>query len=206
VNPGDHIGHMESMDGEQPDTASADNEALRASIGRPQAFAALFDRHYDPVWRYLCRRTGPTGADDLAGETFLRAFSKRASYEPSPLGPRPWLYGIATNLLREDVRREQRQMHAFARAAQPLVESPAAEEADGRIDALSLRPAVLEALSQLDPVDRDTLMLLALTELGYEGIAVAMGAPVGTVRSRLNRARRLVRVHLEPHLQEQGSN
>lgn len=179
---------------------------MRASLTRPQAFSVLFDRHYDAVWRYLCRRVGPTGADDLAGESFLRAFSRRAAYEPTGLGPRPWLYGIATNLLREQARREERQMRAYARAAQPLVDGPIYEDVDGRLDAESLGPVVAAALAGLEPSDRDTLLLLALTELGYDGIAVATGVPVGTVRSRLNRARRLVRAELERQLEPERSD
>jgi RNA polymerase sigma factor (sigma-70 family) len=186
--------------------AAIDNAALHASLTRPQAFALLFDRHYDAIWRYLCRRIGPTGADDLAGESFLRAFVKRSGYEPSPLGPRPWLYGIATNLLREQARREDRQMRAYARAAQPLVGMSDHEEVEGRLDAESLGPAVLAALARLESQDRDALLLLALTELGYDGIAIATGVPIGTVRSRLNRARRLVRVELESHLEPERSD
>jgi len=183
-----------------------DNAAVRVSLTRPQAFSLLFDRHYDAIWRYLCRRVGPTGADDLAGESFLRAFSRRGAYEPTGLGPRPWLYGIATNLLREHARREERQMRAYARVAQPLVDGPVYEDVDGRLDAESLGPAVAAALAGLEPSDRDTLLLLALTELGYDGIAVATGVPVGTVRSRLNRARRLVRAELECQLEPERSD
>jgi RNA polymerase sigma factor (sigma-70 family) len=183
-----------------------DNAAVRVSLTRPQAFSLLFDRHYDAIWRYLCRRVGPTGADDLAGESFLRAFSRRAAYQATAFGPRPWLYGIATNLLREQARREARQMRAYARVAQPLFDSPVYEDVDGRLDAESLGPAVVAALARLEPPDRDTLLLLALTELGYDGIAIATGVPVGTVRSRLNRARRLVRVELDRQLQPERSD
>ncbi len=201
------IGHMEVMDATRAETANnEDNLALRASVARPHAFAILFDRHYDAIWRYICRRIGPTGADDLTGEAFLRAFTKRSGYVPSPLGVRPWLYGIATNLLREQARSQDRQMRAYARVAQPLADTAGYEEADGRLDAASLGPAVLAALARLDTADRDALLLLALTELGYEGIAAATGVPVGTVRSRLNRARRLMRDELERHIQQQRSD
>ncbi len=200
------IGHMRVMGADEAATADQDNAAVRASLTRPQAFAVLFDRHYDAIWRYLCRRIGPTGADDLAGESFLRAFVKRGGYAPSPLGPRPWLYGIATNLLREQARREQRQMRAYARVAQPLVESSVYEDVDGRLDAELLAPAVAAGLAGLEPPDRDALLLLALTELGYEGIAIATGVPIGTVRSRLNRARRLVRGELQRRLEPERSD
>jgi RNA polymerase sigma factor (sigma-70 family) len=194
------------MAGAEAATADKDNAALRASLTRPQAFSLLFDRHYDAIWRYLCRRVGPTGADDLAGESFLRAFVKRAAYEASPLGPRPWLYGIATNLLREQARREERQMRAYARVAQPLLDGHVYDDVDGRLDAESLGPAVTAALACLGSPERDTLLLLALTELDYDGIAIATGVPIGTVRSRLNRARRLVRAELERQLEPERSD
>jgi RNA polymerase sigma factor (sigma-70 family) len=207
VNLDPPIGHMEVMDVARVETANnEDNLAVRASVARPHAFAILFDRHYDAIWRYICRRIGPTGADDLAGEAFLRAFTKRSEYVPSPLGVRPWLYGIATNLLREQARSRDRQMRAYARVAQPLVDPAIYEEVDGRLDALSLGPAVLAALSRLEVADRDALLLLALTELSYDGIAAATDVPVGTVRSRLNRARRLMRDELELHLEQQRSD
>lgn len=97
-------------------------------------------------------------------------------------------------------------MRAYARAAQPLVDGPIYEDVDGRLDAESLGPVVAAALAGLEPSDRDTLLLLALTELGYDGIAVATGVPVGTVRSRLNRARRLVRAELERQLEPERSD
>jgi RNA polymerase sigma-70 factor (ECF subfamily) len=172
---------------------------------RPGAFAALFDRHYPAIWRYLCRRAGPTAADDLAGETFLRAFSGRARYDADQADARPWLYGIATNLLREDARREARQMRAYARAAGLSAGAPGVEEAEDRADASALAPRVVAALAELSPPDRDTLLLFALTDLDYEGVAVATGVPVGTVRSRLHRVRRRMRIQLGYEFVGEGS-
>jgi RNA polymerase sigma-70 factor (ECF subfamily) len=173
----------------------------RAFIGRSledgREFATLFDRHYERIWRYLNRRAGRAVADDLAGETFVRAFAGRTGYDLEQPDARPWLYGIATNLLRERSRSESRRLRAYARAAEPEVDDDLAEEAQGRIDAAALAPAVAAALAELAPNDRDALLLLALGDLDYEGIAVATKAPVGTVRSRLHRARRQVRLELE---------
>jgi RNA polymerase sigma-70 factor (ECF subfamily) len=183
--------------------SETDREVVGWSLDRPEAFAVLFDRHFPAIWRYLCRRAGPTVADDLAGETFLRAFAGRAGYDGSREDARPWLYGIATNLLREDARREARQMRAYARAAEPGFAS--LEDVEGRLDARSLAPQVVAALGELSPPDRDTLLLFALTDLDYEGVAVATGVPVGTVRSRLHRVRRRIRLDLEFELVSEGS-
>ncbi len=185
--------------------SESDREAVGSSTGRPEAFAALFDRHYRAIWRYLCRRAGPTTADDLAGETFLRAFAGRTRYDDAQEDARPWLYGIATNLLREDARREARQIRAYARAAEPSGGGGEVEEAEGRADASVLAPRVLAALGELSPADRDTLLLFALSDLDYEGVAVATGVPVGTVRSRLHRVRRRLRLELDYELVSEGS-
>jgi RNA polymerase sigma-70 factor (ECF subfamily) len=182
-----------------------DRDAVSRSVERPAAFAALFDRHYPAIWRYLCRRAGPTAADDLAGETFLRAFAGRARYDSAQVDARPWLYGIATNLLREDARREARQMRAYSRAAVSEVGAGGLEEADGRADASILAPRVVALLAELSAGDRDTLLLFALTDLDYEGVAVATGVPVGTVRSRLHRVRRRLRLELEFEPVSEGS-
>ena len=186
--------------------SDSDQETVARSLERPGAFTVLFDRHHPAIWRYLCRRAGPTAADDLAGETFLRAFSARGRYDADRGDARPWLYGIATNLLREDARREARQMRAYARAAEPVGESaPTVDEAEDRADASVLAPRVVAALAGLSPPDRDTLLLFALTDLDYQGVAVATGVPVGTVRSRLHRARRRLRLKLGYELVSEGS-
>jgi DNA-directed RNA polymerase specialized sigma24 family protein len=107
------------------------------------------------------------------------------------------VYGIATNLLRKHARAEMRRRRAYARAAEPDRTGGGLDGADGRADAAVRGPAVAAALARLQPVDRDALLLLALTDLDYEGIAIATGVPVGTVRSRLHRARRHMRIELE---------
>jgi RNA polymerase sigma factor (sigma-70 family) len=174
----------------------SDSDAIRDALDDPRCFALLFDRHYDAIARYLCRRAGRQLADELASETFLRAFADRAKYDLSQQDARPWLYGIATNLLRKHARTESRRRRAYARAAEREGTGGGLDGADGRADAAARGPAVAAALARLQPVDRDSLLLLALTDLDYEGIAIATGVPVGTVRSRLHRARRHLRIEL----------
>jgi RNA polymerase sigma-70 factor (ECF subfamily) len=176
--------------------ALSDRELVSRSLTDARQFATVFDRHYDRIWRYLSRRAGPVVADDLASETFVRAFAGRARYDQSQTDASPWLYGIATNLLRERSRSEERRMRAYARSIEREALDGGVEDANGRVDAAALGPALVEALANLAPRDRDALLLLALTDLSYEGIALALGAPVGTVRSRLHRARRYVRLTL----------
>ena len=170
----------------------SDAVAISASLEDPAAFEALFDRHYDAIWRYICRRAGSGLADELASETFLRAFDSRLRYDPGQPNARPWLYGIATNLVRKHARSEARRQRAYARAAERERVDESMESVAGRIDAAARAPALQSALSRLRAADRETLLLFALTDLDYEGIAIATGVPVGTVRSRLHRARRHV--------------
>jgi len=175
---------------------TSDRELISRSLVDGREFATVFDRHYARIWRYLSRRSDPSCADDLASETFVRAFSARDRYDQSQSDASPWLYGIATNLLRERHRSDTRRWRAYARAIEPGALEEELDAVDGRVDAGALAPALGAALAGLAPDDRDALLLLALTDLSYEGIAVATGAPVGTVRSRLHRARRQVQLRL----------
>jgi RNA polymerase sigma factor (sigma-70 family) len=168
----------------------SDNRLVEESLVNPAVFAVLFDRHYERIWRYACRRAGPAIADELASETFLRAFAARAQYDRAQLDASPWLYGIATNLLRGHRRAEARQMRAYARAAGPAETHGGLDGVEQRVDAAAWAPSVVAALASLKRADRDAVLLLALADLDYEAIAIATGVPVGTVRSRLNRARR----------------
>ena len=94
----------------------SDGEAIAASLREPARFAAVFDRHYEEISAYLARRAGRGLAEELASETFVRAFAARAGYDPAYPDARPWLYGIATNLLRNHARTEERRRRAYARA------------------------------------------------------------------------------------------
>jgi RNA polymerase sigma factor (sigma-70 family) len=161
-------------------------------------FAVLFDRHAGAVHRYLGRRVGEL-ADDLLSETFLVAFRRRAAYLAVHIEVRPWLFGIATNVLRGHVRAEQRRYRALARAAaEPGTAPEDPGDAADRLDAEALRGALADALAALKQRDRDVLLLFAWGQLGYEEIAAVLDVPVGTVRSRLNRARRQTRAALRP--------
>jgi RNA polymerase sigma factor (sigma-70 family) len=167
-----------------------DSELLARSMNDGRAFASIFDRYYDEIWRYVRRRAGRTAADELASETFVRAFAGRASYDRAQANARAWLYGVATNLLRERYRSEGRYLRAVGRAFEGASAADGTDEVDARVDASALAPRLGVALAGLSADDRDALLLLAVAELSYEEIAVATGVPVGTVRSRLHRARR----------------
>jgi RNA polymerase sigma factor (sigma-70 family) len=167
-----------------------DGAVFARSVSEPQLFTLIFDRHYRAVYGYVSRRAGRTIADDIAAETFTRAFERRSSYDPTAERALPWLLGIAINLLAHHRRSEARRFRALAAAA------PGTGTASGGIE-----PAVAErlvvGLEQLDDYDREALLLYAWAELKYEEIATALAIPLGTVQSRLHRARRKLRAALE---------
>ena len=172
--------------------AVQDAVVISRSVRMPETFEAIFDRHFDAVHRYLARRAGRQRADDLASQTFVVAFERRATFRPDAPDARPWLLGIATNLLANDRRAERRLLETFARvsvdARQAVVPAGSAAESDRNLAA---------ALAKLDPAQRDVLLLHAWGELSYEEIADALGIPLGTVRSRLSRARASLQAELD---------
>ncbi|MFF6994513.1 RNA polymerase sigma factor [Streptomyces sp. NPDC008313] len=178
-------------------TARADAESDASVIARsrdePEAFAALFDRHADAVHRYAARRLGGEVADDLVAETFTTAFQQRHRYDPARgagVDARPWLFGIATNLVGRHRRAEARRFKAMARVPAPADhDEPLADRAADRVVARAVRRELAAALAALPARHRDVLLLVAWADHSYEEAAEALGIPVGTVRSRLHRAR-----------------
>ena len=167
----------------------SDAEVIRASLAKPEAFKALFERHFEVIFCYLARRSGPDAGSDLASEVFVRAFASRSRYEPTRADARPWLYGIAANLLHKQRRSETRQLRAYARTGADSLWTESPELPD---------PALAGALAAIKPADREVLLLFAWADLDYEQIAEALSIPVGTVRSRLSRARHQLRTALLP--------
>ncbi len=178
-----------------PSALPTDTELITGSVDDPEQFAALFDRHAAAVHRYLGRRVGDL-ADDLLSETFLIAFRRRAAYRPEHVEVRPWLLGIATNVVHGHARTERRRYRALARTGTDPATPAGSEEVHARVDAAALRGPLAAALAGLKERDRDVLLLVAWGQLGYEEVAAVLDVPVGTVRSRLNRARRLTRAAL----------
>jgi len=172
-----------------------DHDLIRQSAADPEAFGQIFDRHAATVHRYLARRVGPSLADDLTAEAFLIAFRSREKYDLSYVDCRPWLYGIAANLLRGHQRAEIRQYRALARTgADPVYD--AFEDSDSRMTAAGDVRALAGVLAGLPAGERDVLTLVAQAQLSYPEVARALDIPVGTVRSRLHSARKRIRTAL----------
>ncbi|GAA1580077.1 RNA polymerase sigma factor [Actinomadura kijaniata] len=171
----------------------ADVELIRRSLTEPEWFAALFDRHGRRIYDYAARRLGAQAAEDIVAETFFVAFRRRAAYDTAQTLARPWLYGIATNLIAKHRRVEERHYRTLRRTGLDPVPEPLAETVVRRVAAEAEDRRLAEAMASLHRRDRDVLLLVAWADLTYEEVAAALGVPVGTVRSRLNRARRRIR-------------
>ncbi|MCQ1951916.1 RNA polymerase sigma factor [Arthrobacter jinronghuae] len=175
---------------------NTDKEIVERSRSGPTIFGELYDRHAPDIYRYAARRAGDFAAEDVMAETFLIAFERRADFEGPSEAVRPWLFGIATNLLRRHHRAEARMLRALARNDGRGHSADGLEEVDAKVDSEGDRSRIGAALHALTPIDREAILLYAWADLTYEGIATATGVPIGTVRSRINRARRKLRTAL----------
>jgi RNA polymerase sigma-70 factor (ECF subfamily) len=168
-----------------------DDAALfsRATRGDEQAFTALFDRCQGPIFRYAAHMCGRDGADDVVQETFLRVLRQPGRFDPARGPLLNYLMGIARRVI-------------FARIGGEQVPAGGAD-ADGFVDAAA--PTALEcltraetietvraAIASLPPVYREAVALCELQEMSYDAAAGIVGCPVGTIRSRLHRARALL--------------
>ena len=143
-----------------------DSAVIRLSCGEPEQFAILFRTHAAQINRYVVRRLGTDAADDVVAETFLLAFRQRGRYDLAHRDARPWLYGIATNLIRRHRRAEVRQYQALARTGWDPVTEPFTDQVDARVSA-DAASRCLAALVRLPAGHRDTLLLVAWGDLSY---------------------------------------
>lgn len=177
-------------------TVIDDASVIARSLRDPEAFSILFRRYGSRIQRYVTRRIGRDAAEDVVAETFLLAFRQRDRYDLAHASALPWLYGIATNLTGRHRRDEIRSYNAVARAGADPVTEPFTDRVDAAVTAGAAHRALAAALAALPPRYRDPLLLVAWGDLSYEETALALGVPVGTVRSRLHRARAQLRQHL----------
>lgn len=160
----------------------SDARILGDSVSDPAIFSSLYERHLGAVASYVARRTGPELSEDLTAEVFVRAFRKRAVFRDEHGSALPWLLGIANNLIADHRRAEQRRLELLRRLATARPVSP--ETSIG-----ALGPELVDELLRIPAADRDTLLLVVWGELSYAEAATALGVPIGTIRSRIARAR-----------------
>ncbi|WP_432537877.1 RNA polymerase sigma factor [Kineococcus arenarius] len=161
-----------------------------ARDGDVESFGVIFDRHSEAVRAYCARRTGSLDtAEDLVSIVFLEAWRRRDDVELVDDGALPWLYGIARRTVQHRWRTTQRHRRALQHLPTAVIAPDHAEQVAARIDDERHLTQLREAFSRLRPADQDVLTLCVWQGLDYAAAAVALGVPVGTVRSRLSRAR-----------------
>ncbi|MHB9860533.1 RNA polymerase sigma factor [Streptomyces sp. YIM S03343] len=171
----------------------------RVRAGEPSAFAELFDSYARAVYNHAYRLTADwSAAEDVMATTFMEAWRLRDKVDAEGGSLRPWLLGIATNTARNQYRSNRRyRAAATAAAAAELSVPDHADEVAGRVDDRSRLAAVLTALAALRRPEREVITLCLGEGLDYEAAAQALGIPVGTVASRLSRARKKLRALTE---------
>jgi RNA polymerase sigma factor (sigma-70 family) len=169
---------------------------IGASLEEPHRFEEIFDRHYETVRRYAQRSVGADAGEEVAAQTFLEGFAHRDRFDAAYSSARPWLLGIATNLIRHHARSERVHRSALMRMTVER-EHEDAVGVDG-LDAARQGPTILAALAAFGEDDREAFLLYALGELTYPEVAESMGIPVGTVRSKIFRVRHALRERLVP--------
>jgi RNA polymerase sigma factor (sigma-70 family) len=175
------------------------NLRKRIRAGDHDAFGELFDAYARSVYNHAFRLTGEwSTAEDVVSLTFLEAWRLRAKLDEDGGSPRPWLLGIATNVTRNTRRATRRHAAAVARLPPEEAVRDFADEVAGRVDDAAQLALVRAALTRLRRAEREVLALCVWSGLDYRAAAEALGVPVGTVRSRLSRARAKLANHMEP--------
>lgn len=177
---------------EEPTPAAEDESMLIACVGAGdrKAFETLFERHHGRVFRFA-RQMGasPDVAEDITQEVFIALMSCAARFESRLGSVSTFLYGVTRNLLRRQFRlgASRREVGLAALAECPTLAAPGGAHED--LERLETVTRLREAIAGLPDAYREVVVLCQLHELSYEETARVMGCPIGTVRSRLNRAR-----------------
>jgi RNA polymerase sigma factor (sigma-70 family) len=170
------------MDGSNHDATDA--EAHRCK------FESLYRLHREAIYRYCLRRLhDPELAEDARSAVFVEAWRRRAAIDFDDRAALPWLYGVAKNVLRNQRRTLRRREAALTRLPRPISDFESVEDADDRLDAARAARHARELIAALPAGERAVVLMCLANELSYTTAAHRLGVPVGTVRSRLARAR-----------------
>jgi RNA polymerase sigma-70 factor (ECF subfamily) len=166
----------------------------------PTSFGVLFERHARSVYNHCFRRTASwADAEELMSAVFVEAWRRRRDVRPINGSALPWLLGVANNLLRNHQRSLRRHRAALSRLPTPGHQPDPADDVAGRLADEQAMRRVLADVERLPPRHQEVLALCAWAELTYQEAAEVLDVPVGTVRSRLARARaRLVELGGNP--------
>ncbi len=168
-----------------------DRELWDRSVGGDtESFGTLFERHARTVYNHCFRRTASwADAEELVSTVFVEAWRRRGEVQPIGESMRPWLLGVANNVLRNHRRSQGRYRAALARLPRPGAQPDPADDVAGRLADEQQMRRVLALVEQLPRRDQEVLSLCAWSQLSYKEAALVLDVAVGTVRSRLARAR-----------------
>jgi RNA polymerase sigma-70 factor (ECF subfamily) len=201
----DATGDERPAHAEPASVAAAMSEAVVSSAEHPHRFEAVFEQYHKAVYEYLARSVGRDRADEYAGDVFVAAFTARVRYDPELGTVRAWLFGIAANVRHTRTRSDWRGQRAWSRVGGDRdAQEGGFEVVEEGLDYGRELAWVTEYLQHLSDADRDILVLYAWGELSYGEIAQALDVEVGTVRSRLSRARSRLRELLAANGEVQG--
>jgi RNA polymerase sigma-70 factor (ECF subfamily) len=177
----------------------SDADVIARSLKASEAFAEIYDRHQGAIHGFIARRLGWDAAEEATADVFVVAFGRRASYNAAYPDARPWLYGIALNVVRRYARTSARRARAHLRLVGLAVDGGQDDETqiDDAAEARYLAGLLPGAMAALSQRDRETLLLHCWEGLSYTDIALALDIPVGTVRSRMHRTRSVLREHFD---------
>jgi len=173
-------------------TVRSDEEELVDGLhgDDPGALATLFDRYGDRIHNHCFRHLADWAeAEDATSSVFLEVWRHRRRVQLHDGSALPWLYGVATNVCRNAGRSRRRYLRAVASLPSPQPEADHAEQVSDRVGSEARMRAVLDQVRALPAREREVLALVVWAGLRYDQAAAALDVPVGTVRSRLSRAR-----------------
>lgn len=180
-------------------------EVMGRQLQSPDSVATVavrswFDLHAHELARYLARRLGPDQVEDALSDIFERALTSHSRFATRDVGPRPWLYGIAVRVIQEQRRAQHKRLQLLQRVA-ATGEFSSTDALPS--DTTAVDPELMRRVRSLPKHQRETLLLMAWGELSYEECAVALDVSIGTVRSRISRARKALQDIDTPHLPEE---
>jgi len=177
--------------------APEDSAVIAASLTDPERFRAIWNRHHRTIVRYVASRVGSAATEDLVAAVFVAAFEARIRFNRDRVGDDalPWLLGIATRQVSSQRTLERKWLAQVAAAAR--TPEPSRDLLDDHAGTLGLRGELGAALRQLPVRQRDALLLHVIGDLEYVDVAIALSVPVGTVRSRINRAKQTLQALLD---------
>ncbi|MEV0118807.1 RNA polymerase sigma factor [Streptomyces sp. NPDC050844] len=188
-------------------TELGDGIHARIRAGEREAFGELYEAYARTVYNHALRLTGDwSTAEEVMSETFLAAWRTRERLDPDRGSLKPWLLGIATHKAQNANRGLRRRLAFLSRQPSPPQVADFAEESAGRLDDARRLAAVHGALRRLRRPEREVLVLCVWSGLDYAQAAEALGVPVGTVRSRLSRARARLRRLSEDAMGAEGAD